>query len=805
MASTHSLGFPRIGARRELKFALEAYWRGESSREALQQVGAELRSRHWQDQSGLDWVPVGDFSFYDQVLDMSFTLGNLPARVRGYDGDDLDNYFRVARGRSAPGTEPAGQDGQAVVPASEQDSTLAESSADKAACGCAPGTHGVEAGVAAGEMTKWFDTNYHYIVPEFAADTTFRLDPSRILAQLAEARAQGVAAKPVLLGPVSYLALGKVRDAAHPDLDRLSLLPRLLPVYTELLQVLADAGVEWVQIDEPILVTELSPDWQHALNLAYHHLKSVRIKVLLATYFGPLKENAWLAANLPVAGLHLDAIRGREDAKPLLNLLPTHKVLSLGVIDGRNIWKTDLEAVLDWLEPVAARLGDRLWLAPSCSLLHVPVDLASEDGLDAELKSWLAFARQKLDELRVLARAINEGRDAVRDELAANRQAIESRRRSPRVHNPAVQAALAQCATEAATTRQSPYAVRAQRQRARFQLPMFPTTTIGSFPQTAEIRQARRQFKAGEIDAAAYEQAMRAEVARCVREQETLGLDVLVHGEPERNDMVEYFGEQLEGYAFSRFGWVQSYGSRCVKPPILFGDISRPHPMTVAWAQHAQSLTKRPMKGMLTGPVTMLNWSFVRDDQPRATTCRQLALAIRQEVLDLEKAGIGIIQIDEAALREGLPLRRAQWQEYLGWAVECFRITANGVADDTQIHTHMCYSEFNDIMPAIAAMDADVITIETSRSDMELLDAFDDFSYPNEIGPGVYDIHSPNVPTVQHMVDLMEKAAKRIPTERLWVNPDCGLKTRGYAETEASLANLVAATREVRGQRETGR
>ena len=800
MASTHSLGFPRIGARRELKFALEAYWRGESSREALQQVGAELRSRHWQDQSGLDWVPVGDFSFYDQVLDMSFTLGNLPARVRGYAGDDLDNYFRVARGRSAPGTEPVGQDSQAVAPVPGQDSTLAEGSVDKAACGCAPGTHDVEAGVAAGEMTKWFDTNYHYIVPEFGADTTFRLDPSRILAQLAEARAQGVAAKPVLLGPVSYLALGKVRDAAHPDLDRLSLLPRLLPVYTELLQVLADAGVEWVQIDEPILVTELSPDWQHALNLAYHHLKSVRIKVLLATYFGPLKENAWLAANLPVAGLHLDAIRGREDAKPLLNLLPTHKVLSLGVIDGRNIWKTDLEAVLDWLEPVAARLGDRLWLAPSCSLLHVPVDLASEDGLDAELKSWLAFARQKLDELRVLARAINEGRDAVRDELAANRQAIESRRRSPRVHNPAVQAALAQCATEAATTRQSPYAVRAQRQRARFQLPMFPTTTIGSFPQTAEIRQARRQFKAGKIDVAAYEQAMRAEVARCVREQETLGLDVLVHGEPERNDMVEYFGEQLEGYAFSRFGWVQSYGSRCVKPPILFGDISRPHPMTVAWAQHAQSLTKRPMKGMLTGPVTMLNWSFVRDDQPRATTCRQLALAIRQEVLDLEKAGIGIIQIDEAALREGLPLRRAQWQAYLDWAVECFRITANGVADDTQIHTHMCYSEFNDIMPAIAAMDADVITIETSRSDMELLDAFDDFSYPNEIGPGVYDIHSPNVPTVQHMVDLMEKAAQRIPAERLWVNPDCGLKTRQWLEVLPALAGMVQAARRLREQ-----
>ena len=798
MASTHSLGFPRIGARRELKFALEAYWRGESSREALQQVGAELRSRHWQDQSGLDWVPVGDFSFYDQVLDMSFTLGNLPARVRGYAGDDLDNYFRVARGRSAPGTEPAGQESQAVVPASRQDSTLAEGSVDKAACGCEPGTHDVEAGVAAGEMTKWFDTNYHYIVPEFGADTTFRLDPSRILAQLAEARAQGVAAKPVLLGPVSYLALGKVRDAAHPDLDRLSLLPRLLPVYTELLQVLADAGVEWVQIDEPILVTELSPDWQHALNLAYHHLKSVRIKVLLATYFGPLKENAWLAANLPVAGLHLDAIRGREDVKPLLNLLPTHKVLSLGVIDGRNIWKTDLEAVLDWLEPVAVRLGDRLWLAPSCSLLHVPVDLASEDGLDAELKSWLAFARQKLDELRVLARAINEGRDAVRDELAANRQAIESRRRSPRVHNPAVQAALAQCATEVATTRQSPYAVRTQRQRARFQLPMFPTTTIGSFPQTAEIRQARRQFKAGEIDAAAYEQAMRAEVARCVREQETLGLDVLVHGEPERNDMVEYFGEQLQGYAFSRFGWVQSYGSRCVKPPILFGDISRPQPMTVGWTTYAQSLTQRPMKGMLTGPVTMLNWSFVRDDQPRSVSCKQLALAIRDEVLDLERAGVKVIQIDEAALREGLPLRRAQWQAYLDWAVESFRITANGVQDETQIHTHMCYSEFNDIMAAIAAMDADVITIETSRSNMELLDAFEDFRYPNDIGPGVYDIHSPNISDAAQVVSLMQKAAERIPAAHLWVNPDCGLKTRQWAEVIPALQHMVAAAKTLR-------
>ena len=813
MASTHSLGFPRIGARRELKFALEAYWRGESSREALQQVGAELRSRHWQDQSGLDWVPVGDFSFYDQVLDMSFTLGNLPARVRGYAGDDLDNYFRVARGRSAPGTEPVGQDSQAVAPAPGQDSTLAEGSVDKAACGCAPGTHDVEAGVAAGEMTKWFDTNYHYIVPEFGADTTFRLDPSRILAQLAEARAQGVAAKPVLLGPVSYLALGKVRDAAHPDLDRLSLLPRLLPVYTELLQVLADAGVEWVQIDEPILVTELSPDWQHALNLAYHHLKSVRIKVLLATYFGPLKENAWLAANLPVAGLHLDAIRGREDVKPLLNLLPTHKVLSLGVIDGRNIWKTDLAGVLDWLEPMAARLGDRLWLAPSCSLLHVPVDLASEAdegaSLDAEIRSWLAFAVQKLDELRVLARALNEGRDAVKTELDANRAALASRRRSSRVTDPAVQAAVTALDGAIAGAsgsdgprrpdqRLSPHAVRAKKQAALLKLPPWPTTTIGSFPQTAEIRLARREHRAGRLDDAGYAAAMKEEIARCVREQEALDLDVLVHGEPERNDMVEYFGEQLQGYAFSRFGWVQSYGSRCVKPPILFGDISRPQPMTVGWTTYAQSLTQRPMKGMLTGPVTMLNWSFVRDDQPRAVSCRQLALAIREEVLDLERAGVKVIQIDEAALREGLPLRRAQWQAYLDWAVESFRITANGVRDETQIHTHMCYSEFNDIMAAIAAMDADVITIETSRSSMELLDAFEDFNYPNDIGPGVYDIHSPNIPDAAQVVSLMQKAAERIPAGHLWVNPDCGLKTRQWAEVIPALQHMVAAAKTLR-------
>ena len=753
----HNLGFPRIGAKRELKMALESYWKGESSRDALNALGAQLRQRHWADQAGLDLVPVGDFSFYDQVLDMSFTLGNLPERVRGFQGDPLDNYFRVARGRSA----------------------------HSACC----------SGVAAGEMTKWFDTNYHYIVPEFTVTTEFQLDASRLLEQLAEAQAQGVRPKPVIIGPVTYLSIGKAKD----DSDKLALLPRLLPVYSELLDTLSAQGVEWVQVDEPILVTELDADWQHAFNTAYHHLKSSRTKLLLATYFGPLQENAYLAANLPVAGLHIDALKGRDDVLPVINLLPAHKIISLGVINGRNIWKTDLNAVLDWLEPLAKRWGEQLWIAPSCSLLHVPVDLESEQKLDTQVKSWLAFALQKLDELRVLGAALNQGRAAVQADLADNRAAVEARRASPRVNNPAVKAALAKI-DKGLGQRKSAYAERGAKQAALLKLPPFPTTTIGSFPQTANIRRARSEFKAGRQDAAAYQAAMQVEIARSVREQEALGLDVFVHGEAERNDMVEYFGEQLDGYAFSQFGWVQSYGSRCVKPPILYGDISRPKAMTVEWTQYAQSLTQKPMKGMLTGPVTILNWSFVRDDEPRSVSCQQLALAIRQEVLDLEAAGVRVIQIDEAALREGLPLRKSQWNEYLGWAVESFRITANGVADDTQIHTHMCYSEFNDIIASIADMDADVITIETSRSDMELLDAFDHFNYPNEIGPGVYDIHSPNIPTQEHMVALMRKAAERIPGERLWVNPDCGLKTRQWDEVIPALSNMVAAAKQLRAE-----
>ncbi|TWB23421.1 methionine synthase (B12-independent) [Nitrospirillum amazonense] len=760
MATTHNLGFPRIGAKRELKFALEAYWKGESTRDDLVRVGADLRARHWRDQAGLDLAPVGDFAFYDQVLDMSFTLGNLPERVRDFHGDALDNYFRVARGRSAKGTE------------------------DHAAC-CG--------GVAAGEMTKWFDTNYHYIVPEFDAGTEFKLDATRLLAQLAEAKDQGVKAKPVIIGPVTYLALGKAKDHS----DKLALLPRLLPVYADLLAALADQGVKWVQIDEPILVTELDSTWRDAFVQAYEALNTGAVKLLLATYFGQLKENLDLAATLRVQGIHLDAINARDEVDALVRALPADRVVSLGVVNGRNIWKTDLEAVLAWLEPLAQTLGDRLWIAPSCSLLHVPVDLGGERKLDGEVKSWLAFAVQKLEEIRVLATALSQGRAAVAADLAANAQAIAARRASPRVNNPAVKAAVARI-DAALGRRKSPFGERTGKQAALLNLPLFPTTTIGSFPQTKEIRLARSQFKAGAIDAAAYTQAMRNEIARSVREQEALGLDVLVHGEAERNDMVEYFGEQLDGYVFSQGGWVQSYGSRCVKPPILFGDISRPKAMTVDWISYAASLTKKPMKGMLTGPVTILNWSFVRDDQPRATSCLQLALAIRGEVLDLEKAGIRVIQIDEAALREGLPLRRSQWREYLDWAVESFRITANGVADETQIHTHMCYSEFNDIIASIADMDADVITIETSRSAMELLDAFDDFNYPNQIGPGVYDIHSPNIPTEDHIVTLMKKAAARIPADRLWVNPDCGLKTRQWNEVIPALTSMVSAAKTLR-------
>jgi len=755
MVTTHNLGFPRIGEKRELKFALEKYWKNESSREELEQTAKLLRQRHWHQQSDVDLIPVGDFSYYDQVLDTSFLLGNIPKRVHDLDGDELDNYFRIARGRS---------------------------NVDASACSC----------VSAGEMTKWFDTNYHYIVPEFDKDTTFSLHADALLKQIEEARQLNKDIKPVIVGPVSYLWLGKARDHSN----KLDFLDSLLSVYSDLLNKLAEKGINWVQIDEPILVTELSEEWQNAFRIAYDKLSQSPVKLLLATYFGKLKENLALTCSLPVDGLHVDAINARSEVKQIIRTLPSNSILSLGVINGRNIWKTDLTAVLDWLEPIHNKLNDRLWISPSCSLLHVPVDLNSEEKLDKDIKSWLSFAVQKLDELNLLGLALNNGRASVIETLNNNKQCIASRRQSTLVNIKEVQERVSNI-NDAMSQRLSEYSQRADIQDEIFNLPLFPTTTIGSFPQTQAIRKTRREFINKDISTQQYTEIMQKEISSCVQEQESLGLDVLVHGEPERNDMVEYFGEQLTGYAFTQFGWVQSYGSRCVKPPIIYGDISRPSSMTVEWTKYAQSLTDKPMKGMLTGPVTILNWSFVRNDKPRSETCLQLALAIRDEVLELEKEGVKIIQIDEAALREGLPLRKSEWDEYLTWAVKAFKITANGVKDETQIHTHMCYSEFNDIIEAIADMDADVITIETSRSDMELLDVFDQFHYPNQIGPGVYDIHSPNTPTVDSIVDLMKKAAQRIPAQRLWVNPDCGLKTRQWDEVRPALVNMVAASKKL--------
>ena len=754
MAKVHNLGFPRVGSMRELKFAQEGYWSGKSTKEELLKLASEIRKINWGHQKSLDLVAVGDFSLYDQVLDLSFTLGNIPQRARNYSGDVLDNYFRVARGRSVDPKQA----------------------------------------ISAAEMTKWFDTNYHYMVPEFEMSTTFKLDATRIIDQITEAKNLGLKPKPVIIGPVTYLAIGKEKDNSN----KLDLLPKLLDTYVELLEALVAQNIEWVQIDEPILVTELSVELKKAFEISYAKLNNPKLKILLATYFGSLQDNLETISKLPIAGLHIDAVNGGAEVDAVISKM-SGKVISLGVVNGRNIWKSDLNAILDWVEPIAKKLGDNLWIAPSCSLLHVPVDLSSEKKLDSEISSWLAFAIEKIKEIEVITTAINSGRAKVENELARNKQSLNSRKNSTRVHNPSVQAELAKVDASWGM-RKGTYLERQVKQLPVLNLPKFPTTTIGSFPQTGDIRSARSKFKSGEITENAYQDAMRKEIIHSIKEQESLGLDVLVHGEAERNDMVEYFGEQLQGYAFSQFGWVQSYGSRCVKPPILFGDISRPKAMTVEWIKFAQSQTLKVMKGMLTGPVTILNWSFVRDDQPRSTSCAQLALAIRQEVLDLEKAGIKVIQIDEAALREGLPLRKSQWKEYLDWAVGAFRIAANGVGDQTQIHTHMCYSEFNDIISSIADMDTDVITIETSRSDMELLDAFDSFKYPNEIGPGVYDIHSPNIPTQEHIVSLMQKAAQKIPAERLWVNPDCGLKTRQWSEVTPALTNMVAAAKTLRSQ-----
>ncbi|WP_062065198.1 5-methyltetrahydropteroyltriglutamate--homocysteine S-methyltransferase [Cellvibrio sp. OA-2007] len=787
--TTHNLGFPRIGGDRELKKAQEAYWRGEIDQAQLEQTGRELRKAHWQLQAdaGLDLIPTGDFAWYDQVLTLSATLGNIPARHRktaaaakghSHHDDlaccpqrdypvrefattactdiDLDTLFRVARGRAPTGNA-----------------------------------------TTASDMTKWFDTNYHYLVPEFHLGQTFQLSWTQIIDETAEAIALGYKVKPVILGPLSYLYLGKEKGT---EFDRFDLLEKLLPAYQQLLTALAATGASWVQIDEPILVLDLPAKWQRAFESVYNRLQHPKLKLLLATYFGALGDNLSTAVNLPVAGLHIDAVRAPEQLISVIDRLPAHKIVSVGVVDGRNIWRNDLEKSLAVLKQAQERLGDRLWIAPSCSLLHSPVNLEREEKLPQDIKSWFAFAKQKVQEVVTLKTLLTRPFDAIAQEaLAASNAAAQARLSSSKIHNPEVQTRLKAIKPEQAQ-RQSVFAERIVKQQALLQLPAFPTTTIGSFPQTDYIRQTRSEFKQGKINAVEYDNRIRQEIADCIAKQEQLDIDVLVHGEAERNDMVEYFGEQLNGYAFTQFGWVQSYGSRCVKPPIIFGDVSRPTPMTVSWARYAQSLSKKPVKGMLTGPITMLFWSFVRDDQPRATTALQIALALRDEVVDLETAGIQVIQIDEPAIREGLPLREKDRKDYLAWAVNAFRIAASGVQDETQIHTHMCYSEFNDIIQAIADLDADVITIETSRSDGELLQAFEQFHYPNDIGPGVYDIHSPNIPEVNTMVNLLKRAAREIPAERLWVNPDCGLKTRRWPETEAALARMVAAAKVLRSE-----
>lgn len=755
---THTLGFPRIGAHRELKFALERHWRGESQPEVLPQVAQDLRARHWlaQRHAGLDFATAGDFSLYDVMLDHTVMFGAVPARFGFTPGSlSLSQYFELARGNTAQG---------------------------------------------AMEMTKWFDTNYHYLVPELSVHQQFSLHAQPLLDAVREVEHRSFTPKPVLIGPLTYLWLSKIRDlpeGADEAQAKLALLPRLLPVYAELLKALEARAVSWVQIDEPVLALDLPDAWVQSLKSAYDAITQPHLQLMLTTYFESVERHLPLLATLPVHGLHLDLVRAPQQVAAALKHWPHNKVLSAGVIDGRNIWRADLRAVLAQLKPLHAHWGHRLWLAPSCSLLHCPVDASAELRLHEPVRSWLAFAVQKLGELGTLKRALLDGDAAEAKALDESDAAQTSRCLSPQVNQPAVRARVAALVAADAQRAQA-YAQRSTQQRKRLALPPFPTTTIGSFPQTNEIRVARARFKRGELREPLYREQMQQAITQAVREQEALGLDVLVHGEAERNDMVEYFGEQLSGYAFTDNGWVQSYGSRCVKPPIIYGDVARPAAMTVEWTRYAQSLTPRWMKGMLTGPVTMLQWSFVRDDLSREQVALQLALALRDEVVDLEAAGIAVIQIDEPAFREGVPLRRADWAAYLEWAARAFRVSASGVRDDTQIHTHMCYSEFNDILPSIAAMDADVITIETSRSQMELLRGFGEFAYPNEIGPGIYDIHSPRVPDAGEMLALLRKAREVIPDERLWVNPDCGLKTRGWDETRGALRHMVEAAQALR-------
>ncbi|MCS6234513.1 5-methyltetrahydropteroyltriglutamate--homocysteine S-methyltransferase [Shewanella baltica] len=749
----NSLGFPRIGRRRELKFALEKYWRGEITQAELREVASELRRTHWQWQTaaGIEQVPVGDFAFYDQVLTLSATLNAIPERHRGEGAIDLDTLFRVARGRA-----PTGQD----APASE--------------------------------MTKYFNTNYHYLVPELTQNQEFSIAYEQFFDEVSEAQALGYKAKPVLLGPVSYLHLAKT---VGQEFDKLSLLPDLLTAYADILARFAAQGVEWVQLDEPVLALELDTHWQAAMTQTYQALSTANVKVLLASYYGGITHHQALVSALPVAGLHLDLVTAPEQLAVFANALGQDQILSAGVVNGRNVWAADIDLIAERIGAVAGDLGDRLWIGTSCSLLHSPVDLDVEVKLLPVLRKQLAFAKQKLLELskvrQLLLAPSSDDAQKISAFCIARRQAKAQAADKQVVDRVAA-------LTAADYERVSDFSVRQSVQQRKYQLPLLPTTTIGSFPQTPAIRGLRSRWRKGELNDAQYTEQLQQVTRDTIDRQLKLGIDVLVHGEAERNDMVEYFGEQLAGVGFSKNGWVQSYGSRCVKPPLIYGDVSRPKAMTVEWAKFAQSLTDKPVKGMLTGPVTILHWSFAREDISRDAIATQLALAIRDEVVDLQNAGIGIIQIDEPAFREGLPLKQSEWQAYLDWAVNAFKLSAAGVTDETQIHTHMCYSEFNDTIGAIAAMDADVITIETSRSRMELLNAFEDFEYPNEIGPGVYDIHSPNTPSVEAMVHLIEKAAQKVPVRQLWVNPDCGLKTRTWDEVEPALKNMVDATRELR-------
>ncbi len=758
MTYAHALGLPRIGKNRELKKAVEAYWAQKMDSTALLEVGKKIREENWasQKQAGIDFVTVGDFSYYDQVLDMAVTLGVVPERfgsIHTEEGVELDTYFRMARGRA-----PTGQD------------------------------------VPALEMTKWFDTNYHYIVPELSATQVFTLSSNKIFEEIKEAQALNYKVKPVIVGPLTFLWQSKTRDA---NVNKLSLLDSLVAVYGQMLNKFSELNIEWVQIDEPILTLDLPQEWKNAFEATYTRLKSKDTKILLATYFDKLGDNTQMACQLPVDGLHVDLVRAPDQLMTVLDHLPNYKILSAGVVNGRNIWRNHLSKTFEILQTIKDRIGDRLWVASSCSLLHSPVDLNSEVKLAADVKSWMAFSVQKLEEIAILAEALRSGPNSVQARFEESDNAQMARSQSKKIHQNDVKERLANVTSDM-FVRKSAFATRVKEQHAALKLPTFPTTTIGSFPQTTQIRTIRKDYREGRLTAEEYKTAIRAEVKNAVQWQEEVGLDVLVHGEAERNDMVEYFGELLDGYAFTQFGWVQSYGSRCVKPPVIYGDVKRKQAMTVEWSQYAQSLTKKPMKGMLTGPVTMLCWSFVRDDQPRKDTAMQIALALRDELQDLEANGIQVIQLDEPAFREGLPLKQNEWPEYLEWAVNAFKLSTCGVKDSTQIHTHMCYSEFNDVIESIAAMDADVITMETSRSQMELLEAFKAFEYPNEIGPGVYDIHSPRVPSEDEMVALLEKAAKVIPAERLWVNPDCGLKTRGWEETEAALVNMVKAAKTMR-------